>query len=197
MTRPSQLGRTLGTVGRTLGWILLICLAALTIVMMLTAVQARRDETRPVKAALVFTPLDSGDTPSDTLRALLDRALGLRAGGYTDQIIVTGGAATGDTPLATDVRRYLRDRGYAEEAILPDELRATPLDQARSAAILARQKGIDSVLVVAPPSEMLTLLKMTRDLGLESYGAPIGDGTAAADLLRGTMEYLRYILLRR
>jgi hypothetical protein len=53
-----------------------------------------------------------------------------------------------------------------------------------------------SVIVIAEPSEMLRMLKMTRDVGLQPRSMPLGarSGVAVGELALEVVRYFRYVL---
>lgn len=201
MTATIQIRRSLGAIGRSLVIIAIGAALLVALVVVLIALQGRRDEARPTGAALVFDAGESGEAPSPELRARLDHALDLYRRGLVDRVILAG-AGTPAVERAAG-QAYLAQRGLPESAVLRDSRGETAWEQAQSAAALARAQGIGSLLVVGEPAQMLRLLKITRDVGVEAYGSPANDPALARGLFENaramlveTGAYLAYVLGR-
>jgi uncharacterized SAM-binding protein YcdF (DUF218 family) len=170
----------------------LVCLLAFWIfICAMVVVQGRRDEVRQADAVLA---LDAQRGPGDAAaQAELDRALLLHRRELVRQIILSGG---GESSAA---RRYLTQRGAPEEIILIADSAADIPERVRYAGDLARSSGSDSLIIVTEPHELLRALKVARDLGLESYGSPVGPQYRPIDAISATIRegwlYMRYVLV--
>ncbi|GAB4175919.1 MAG: hypothetical protein Fur005_37870 [Roseiflexaceae bacterium] len=170
----------------------LVCLLAFWIfICAMVVVQGRRDEVRQADAVLA---LDAQRGPGDAAaQAELDRALLLHRRELVRQIILSGG---GESSAA---RRYLTQRGAPEGIILIADSAADIPERVRYAGDLARSSGSDSLIIVTEPHELLRALKVARDLGLESYGSPVGPQYRPIDAISATIRegwlYMRYVLV--
>jgi uncharacterized SAM-binding protein YcdF (DUF218 family) len=171
----------------------------------LIVVQGQRDDARASGAAIVLGAAQWNGDPSPVLRARLDHALDLYHRGVVKRIILTGGVGTGDrVSEAAAGRQYLLDRQLSAEVLLLEEQGTTTWENMRNAADLARDNGVDTVLLVSDPFHMLRSLKMARDLGLSAYGSPTRtspiSGNRAEEaryVVRETWAYLLYLFARR
>lgn len=170
----------------------LVCLLAFWIfICAMVVVQGRRDEVRQADAVLA---LDAQRGPGDAAaQAELDRALLLHRRELVRQIILSGG---GESSAA---RRYLTQRGAPEGIILIADSAADIPERVRYAGDLACSSGSDSLIIVTEPHELLRALKVARDLGLESYGSPVGPQYRPIDAISATIRegwlYMRYVLV--
>jgi len=146
------------------------------------ATQARRTDAPPADAALVLVHGNDGD------QLRLDRAQQLWASGNVSRVVVGGR----DVRASRD---YLVQHGVQAGAVIAIEAGgdATVLADTQHALAEAR---LLSVIVIAEPSEMLRMLKMTRDAGLQPRSMPLGtrSGVAVGELALEVMRYFRYVL---
>lgn len=161
--------------------ILLLVLLGVVLGTILVALQAQRDERRQVDAVVLMT--------SEVVDvALLDHALDLYRRGYARRIVLVGDAITA-------TRALLLERGLAETTLGLVEPAASHRANMRSLADVARREGVRSALLVAPAAELLLDLKVTRDLGLQSFGAPLHNtAPSVLALVEGSFAYWQYVL---
>ena len=159
----------------------------------MVVVQGQRNEVRPAGLALV---VDAGRGPEDGIAlAELDYALELQRKGVVQRILLPGDAK------AAESQRYLIGRGAPASLVLTSEPAPVLRERLANSAAAARALGTSRVLIVARPSSMLRMVKMTRDQGLESYGSPVNPlirGRTYLDMARDTLReawaYLGYVL---
>lgn len=159
------------------------------LVCVMVVVQSQRDETRPAGAALVVEATSDGRATS----APLDRAMLLHRRGTVGRIILTSGS-----DLAS-AQRYLAERGVPGEVVLLTDPDAQLASRMRHVSNVARSNGIDAVLVVAEPPEMLRSLKIVQDLGFTAYASPTPSPLRTSDIqrvLRESWSYISYLFLR-
>jgi uncharacterized SAM-binding protein YcdF (DUF218 family) len=160
-----------------------------TLVCTMVIVQSQRDETRPAGAAVVVAATSDGRATA----APLDRAMLLHRRGTIGRIILAG-----SSDLAT-AQRYLTERGVPGEAVVVSEPSATLSTRMRRVADVARTNGIDAVLMVGEPPEMLLSLKIAHDLGLIAYASPTPSPLRVNDVrfvVRESWLYVSYLFLR-
>jgi uncharacterized SAM-binding protein YcdF (DUF218 family) len=210
-TMPLQLRlrRWLWRLTRTLTLLAGLAVVALALLCALIILQGQRDDvtrTGPrVDALLVMGTTQYNGVPSPVLRARLDHALDLFRRGVAPRLILTGGAAPGDSfTEAGAARDYLLGQGVPEAALLVEDGSRTSYQNLKRSAEIARANGIVSVLIVSDNFHMLRSLKMARDLDLRAYGSPTRTSPIAGDprlqlryTLREAGAYLVYLFLRR
>ncbi|MCU0490449.1 MAG: hypothetical protein MUD01_02480 [Chloroflexaceae bacterium] len=161
---------------------LILTIVGVGLVSVLTFMQGQRDEVRRADGLL----LAYAAAPSP---ALLDHLVELYKRGYAPKVVLVG------SDIAT-VRSALEREGLSDEVVLAIEGSSDALTNMRNAAKLAREQGMQSVLIADDPSYMLLQLKMARDLDLRAYGSPPPDSEAQLDdLLRLSFSYWGYVLL--
>jgi uncharacterized SAM-binding protein YcdF (DUF218 family) len=166
--------------------------AALALVAVLVAVQGGSVDLRHADALMVVgAPCDAASAGDCATPAVLDHAIDLFRRGYASRVLL----AANNSEAARD---HLLAAGIPAGALVTPDAAVTPWQRARAAAAALRADGLQSVLLVGQPSDMLLALKMTRDLGLTVYPAP-GAGTARIPsigvLLNEALSYWRYVLL--
>ena len=146
------------------------------------ATQARRTDAPPADAALVLIHGNDGD------QLRLDRAQQLWSSGNVSRVVVGGH----DVRASSD---YLVQRGVQASAVMPIEASSDAVVLADTQRALAEAQLL-SVIVIAEPSEMLRMLKMTRDTGLQPRSMPLGarSSVAVGELALEVMRYFRYVL---
>ncbi|HYD98752.1 MAG TPA: YdcF family protein [Alphaproteobacteria bacterium] len=130
-------------------------LAAVVIALVLAGaagivVDGLRDEVGPSDVGVVLGSKVMPDgTPSDRLRARLDRAAELYRQGLFKQVIVSGGTGVEGFSEARVMVDYLADRhAVPREAILLDEHGVDAEATARNSAAIMQAHGLKSALVV-------------------------------------------------
>ncbi len=145
-------------------------------------VQASRRDTAPADAALVMLNNDA----SDHLR--LDHAVQLWSAGNVSRIVLAGKDVD---PSST----YLEQHGVPLPMIIKAQAQTEAVQIADTRWALAEAR-LGSVAVIAEPSQMLRVLKIARDAGLETRSLPIGSGTqlSMGELALEIGRYFRYVL---
>jgi uncharacterized SAM-binding protein YcdF (DUF218 family) len=164
-------------------------------VSVLVVVQGQRDESRAAGIALV---VDAGRGPEDGVAlAELDHAIALQQQGMVERILLPGDAK------AAESQRYLIGRGTPAAQILTSDPAPTLRERVAQSAATARTAGVSRILIVAQPSSMLRMLKITHDQGMDTYASPVTPpirGRTYLDMIRDTLRealaYLGYILGR-
>jgi uncharacterized SAM-binding protein YcdF (DUF218 family) len=134
---------------------------------------SRRDEARQAQAVVVFGAAQYNGTPSPVLRARLDHAASLYKKGFADTVVVTGGAAPGDTTTeAAASARYLASKGVPDSAVLREVSGRTSWDSLASAAAFLKQRGVTRVLLVSDGFHALRVKAMADELGLTGFTSP-------------------------
>jgi uncharacterized SAM-binding protein YcdF (DUF218 family) len=141
------------------------------------------DETRPVDAIVVLGAAQYDGTPSPVFASRLDHAVHLFAAGVAPVLVVTGGSRAGDrTTEAASARAYAVAHGVPDSAILAEDQGRSTLESLEAVAGILRQHGLRSALFVSDRTDMLRVILMARDLGIEAYGSPTTTSPADAEL---------------
>ena len=144
----------------------------------------RLDERRPVDAIVVLGAAHYNGRPSDVLRARLDHAGALYAGGFAPVVVVTGGMAEGDrVSEATVSQRYLVGRGLPDSAVVVLPVGRNSRESMASAAEWLQDRGLESILLVSDPFHMARLVAEARGHSLVAWVSPTR--TSPISLRRG------------
>lgn len=133
----------------------------------------RSDEARRVDAIVVMGAAQYDGRPSPLLAARLDHVVELWNQGLADTVVVTGGNQPGDRFTEADASAdYLIGRGVPDDAILRENVAHTSYDSLAGAAVLLRERGLNSVLLVSDPFHSLRIRLTAQELGLTAYVSP-------------------------
>lgn len=144
-----------------------------------------RPVLREGDAIVVLGAAQYNGRPSPVFKARLDHALSLYRRGLAPQLVFTGGVGAGDTLSEGEVaRRYARENGVPESAILVERRGLTSAQSMSAAAALMRAHGLRRALIVSDPFHMLRLELLARRNGIIPYRAPAPQSPIARD--RGT-----------
>jgi uncharacterized SAM-binding protein YcdF (DUF218 family) len=134
--------------------------------------QSHNDEVRAADAIVVLGAAQYDGRPSPVLQARLDHALYLYREDLSPTVIVTGGKRAGDRFAEADVgATYLEAEGVPPEAILAEDEGTTTLESLERVHRMAREQGIDTVLLVSDPLHSERVKTMAQDLGFEEAWA--------------------------
>lgn len=168
----------------------------LMLISILIMVQGQRNEVRSAGAAVVVLPPHDQTSSQDAVEMRLDHAVDLYRRGYVNRIIV----AEQETNTGTNVEDYVAERRLPAEALLLVQAGDRPVEQLRSVGDVMRLNGIESVLVSSERYEMLRMLKMSRDVGMDAYGVPIRQTEVswvedAFQIVREAWAYIAYVFI--
>lgn len=162
--------------------LIVVLVIALVFVGSLVMVQGQRDEARPVDALVVL----HADVPTN---AHIEHALALYQRRFARRVLLVGsdlGASQAE----------LIEQGVPEHALLVVEPTSDGGENFRDIAEVARQQGVQSILIVSAPGDLLLSLKMARDQGLMAYGSPVSTGDfEPRTLFQASLKYWGYVLL--
>jgi uncharacterized SAM-binding protein YcdF (DUF218 family) len=174
----------------------------LVIVGFLINKQATRAEIRSVDALLVLGAAQWDGNPSPVLEARLIEAVRLYRLGYARRIIVSGGTAPRDTRSEASVSyEYLVQQHIDPAVIITVAQGRDTRSTLQAVRAEAPAHDIRTYLLVTDPPHLLRALKMSHDLDLHSFAAPvaanapIGTGAQLKALWREAWAYLGYVLL--
>ncbi len=103
----------------------------------------------PPQAVIVLGCQVRGETPSTMLAKRLDAALETLSE-YPDALcVVSGGKGSGeDITEAEAMRRYLLERGVADNRIIPEDKSVSTSENIRFSASLLKERGIDTAVII-------------------------------------------------
>ena len=134
---------------------------------------AKKDETRPADAIVVFGAAEYAGKPSPIYRARLEHALSLFERGVAPVVIVTGGA--GKDPVYTEGgvgRDYLLTRGIPEPRLIAETQGEDTQQSARRVANIMRANGMKTCVAVSDGYHLYRIKGMLGREGVIVYGAP-------------------------
>ena len=166
----------------------------LVLISTLIVVQSQRNEVRSAGAAVVVLPAQERVSSQENIEERLDHAVDLYRRGYVNRIIV----AEQETHTGTDVEEYVAERRLPPEALLLVQEGDRAVEQLRSVGDVMRLNGIESVLVSSERYEMLRMLKMSRDVGMDAHGVPVRQTETswfedALQIVREAWAYIAYV----
>ena len=185
MQRPRHRWRRVGSIAAlvTVG----LWLASLAAVI----VWEHRDDARPASAIVVLGAAQYVGRPSPVLRARLDHAIDLWHRGLAPRLILTGGVGEGDTTSEAAVgRRYARQHGVPDTAIVIEPHGRTTSESIGEVAALLQAEQEHSVILVSDPFHMLRLSILARRYGLD----PITSPTRTSPISTSASESWKYAL---
>ena len=115
----------------------------------------------------------SGGRPSGTLRARTLHAARLHAAGVVGLLIPTGGVGEHPPSEAEVMARILQQAGVPEEDLLLEEEAGSTRESARLVAVMARGRGIRSILLVTDPLHCVRAVEAFRVEGFEAQASPV------------------------
>jgi uncharacterized SAM-binding protein YcdF (DUF218 family) len=193
-------------VGRLLGRLALAGLLAGGLVVTGTAVrvwQVARQDHRPASDAVVVLGSAQYDgRPSAIFQSRLDHALALYRAGVAPRIVTVGGNRSGDRYTEAGAGAlYLRGRGVPEADVVAVGEGRDTLESVRALAVVFRDRGWRTAVLVTDPWHVLRTQRMAADAGIDSVGSPTRSGpivqtreTEARYVIRETAAYLYYRL---
>lgn len=168
--------------------------------------QSHDDEIRGVDAIVVLGAAQYNGRPSPVYQARLDQAAFLYEEQVSPQVIVTGGKRPGDRFTEAEAgQSYLMDVGVPADALLSESEGRTTWQSLSHVAELARQHGIETVLLVSDPMHSERLKRMADDLGFAASYTSFASyerlnrsrTTKAKELIREVGSIIVYELFER
>ena len=162
---------------------------------------AGTDEARPADAIAVFGAAEYGGRPSPVLHARLDHAVELYQEQIAPLVITLGGGSELDRGMTEGGvgRDYLLANGVPYERIVAETQSVDTEQQVRRLAEIARQRHLNSIVVVSDGTHLFRVRKLCQDAGLTVYTSPRGTLGHIDDYdlaLRYFHEMLSYTALR-
>ncbi len=162
---------------------------------------ARQDQARTADAIAVFGAAEYLGRPSPVLHARLDHAVELYREDMAPLVITLGGGSDLDQGMTEGGvgRDYLLANGVPYERIVAETESVDTEQQVAKLAEIARQKHLNSLVVVSDGTHLFRIRKLCEDAGLIVYTSPrpaVGhiDGIDLAQ--RYVHEMLSYTALR-
>lgn len=125
-----------------------------------------------VDAIVVMGAAQYDGRPSPQLQARLDHVVELWNVGIAPTIIVTGGNQLGDRfTEAESSTNYLVEQGVPEMVIIGEDSGRSSWESLQNVAVLARDRGIGSMVLVSDPYHSLRIRLMAEELGFVAYAS--------------------------
>jgi uncharacterized SAM-binding protein YcdF (DUF218 family) len=162
---------------------------------------AAQDEVRPADAIAVFGAAEYSGRPSPVLHARLDHAVELYRKGIAPLVITLGGGSDLDSGMTEGGvgRDYLLANGVPNEQIIPETESVDTEQQVTRLAEIARERHLNSIVVVSDGTHLFRIRKLCEDAGLIVYTSPrpaFGHIAGYDMAQRYFHEMLSYTLLR-
>jgi uncharacterized SAM-binding protein YcdF (DUF218 family) len=138
---------------------------------------ARVNDDRPADAVLVLGAAQYNGIPSAVLEARLAHAQRLYQRGVAHYVMTVGGRRVGDNYTEADSgQRWLTAHGVPSGRIVTVEEGSDTLGSLRAAAVVARQHGWSSAVIVSDPWHSLRARTMAHDAGFAAWASPTRTG---------------------
>jgi uncharacterized SAM-binding protein YcdF (DUF218 family) len=155
-----------------------------------------------VDAIVVMGAAQFNGRPSAVLQARLDTTFRVWQDGMAPLVIVTGGKMPGDAFTESEASRdYLVDQGVPESAIILENEGRNSEDSLAGVSRIARDRGIEDVLIISDGFHLFRSKLIADDLGLNPAGVPVDDSpiepwssTELDYILRETAAVIVYVL---
>ena len=143
------------------------------------------DERQDVDAIVVLGAAQFNGRPSDVFQARLEHAVDLWKEGWADWFVVTGGKVPDDRTTEAEVARHWAiSHGVPEERILWEDRGRTTLESLEGVETIFRDHELRSALFVSDQTHMLRVLRMAKDLGIQSFSSPTATSPSDNDEAR-------------
>lgn len=130
--------------------------------------QSHKDQNRSADAIVVLGAAQYDGEPSSVFEARLDQAEYLFKEGLSPTVIVTGGKQEGDRFTEAEAgEMYLVEKGISSDRILGESQGRTTLESLKAVGHLARDEGIDTILLVSDPLHLERVKRIALDQGFD------------------------------
>jgi uncharacterized SAM-binding protein YcdF (DUF218 family) len=135
---------------------------------------AARDEARPADAIAVFGAAEYLGRPSPVLHARLDHAVELYREGMAPLVITLGGGSDKDSGMTEGGvgRDYLLANAVPYDQIVAETTSTDTKEQVARLAEIARERHLNSIVVVSDGTHLFRIKKLCEDAGLIVYTSP-------------------------
>jgi len=162
---------------------------------------AGQDQARTADAIAVFGAAEYSGRPSPVLHARLDHAVELFREDRAPLVITLGGGSDRDSGMTEGGvgRDYLLANGIPYDQIVAETHSVDTEQQVARLAEIARQRHLNSIVVVSDGTHLFRIRKLCEDAGLMVYTSPraaLGHIDGWDEAQRYFHEMLSYTLLR-
>jgi uncharacterized SAM-binding protein YcdF (DUF218 family) len=135
---------------------------------------AGQDEARPADAIAVFGAAEYLGRPSPVLHARLDHAVDLYREQIAPLVITLGGGSNRDSGMTEGGvgRDYLLANGVPFDHIIAETESVDTEQQVTRLASIARDRHLNSIVVVSDGTHLFRIQKLCEDAGLIVYPSP-------------------------
>jgi uncharacterized SAM-binding protein YcdF (DUF218 family) len=133
-----------------------------------------QDQAQPADAIAVFGAAEYGGRPSPVYHARLDKAVALYDRGIAPLVITFGGGSDKDSGKTEGGvgRDYLLANGVPFDRIVAETRSVDTEEQVDLLAEIARQRGLEHVVVVSDATHLFRIQELCREDGLDVYTSP-------------------------
>jgi vancomycin permeability regulator SanA len=130
--------------------------------------QSNDDQVHTADAIVVLGAAQYDGEPSPIFRARLDHALFLYGEDLAETIVVTGGKRPGDRFTEAETGEiYLAARAVPDASILTEPEGSSTLESLRGVREIARDRSIETLLLVSDPLHSERIKRIAHDLGFD------------------------------
>jgi vancomycin permeability regulator SanA len=138
---------------------------------------ARVDDWTKADVAIVLGAAQYNGVPSDVLEARLRHTLKLYQQGVVSYIATTGGRQAGDRYTEGQAGKiWLVENGIPEDKVLEVGEGSDTLGSLRAVAGVAKERGLETAVIVSDPWHSLRARTMAEDAGLTAWTSPTRSG---------------------
>ena len=111
----------------------------------------------------------SGNVPSPTLSARVDKALDLLKKGFVGNIVLTGGKAPGEMSEAEVAFKYVRVKGVDTAKIIIEKYTSSTTDQIKwiKNNLISNQKSVGDIILVSDGYHLLRVIEISKFFNLD------------------------------
>lgn len=166
-------------VGRLVSLVVVLALAALAVIAVRIVLEARSDDRRASDAIVVLGAAQYDGEPQAYLTARLEHALALYEDGVAPRVITVGGRLPGDRFTEAEAGKgWLVDHGVPADAVLEVPRGGDTLASMSAVALVMRERGWRSAVVVTDPWHSMRATDMLEQQGARAFGSPTRTGPA-------------------
>ena len=164
---------------------------------------AHTDNQEKSDVAIVLGAGTINNEASPVFKERVNHALTLYKEGTVKKIIITGGLGEGSVLADSQVaKQYALSRGIPSADILTEEKSTVTQENLENAALIMRENGYKSAVIVSDPLHMARAMLMAKDAGIQAVSSPTPTSayktldTKLPFFLREEMYYCGYRWLR-
>ena len=132
-----------------------------------------QDQAREADCIIVLGAAVQGNEASPVFAERIRHGIHLHHEAYAPTLIFTGGFGEGKEHSEAEVGRAVAiQQGISSRDILIEERSKTTQQNLSEAAVLMRDHGLKSAIIVSDPLHQKRAMMMAEDLGIEAFSSP-------------------------